>query len=232
MKLQPRLDLASPPLSGRDASASGSLAYAQDGAPSRNRAFTLIELLVVTAIVAILAAILLPALNGARAKAKQATCASNLRQIGFAVHSYALDNEDRLPFLTWDTQFEQLRLLRSYIQNFGFYRCPSAKTEDGGSYWPSYYCTNLNGKTYCTDYKLNDRSEIAGERLTNLRDSTWVVLAIDIDWAVYERHGQFNNLVFLDGHVAPLTYQQYEWPGTAFDPYSHSPWYNWGGWWP
>ena len=64
----------------------------------RVRAFTLIELRVVIAIIAILAALLLPALTSAKEKGKRAVCVSNLRQIGIAIQAYAQDNEGRMPF--------------------------------------------------------------------------------------------------------------------------------------
>ncbi len=63
----------------------------------RRRAFTLIELLVVIAIIAVLAAILFPVFAQAREKARQASCTSNLRQIGLAFQMYAQDYDERMP---------------------------------------------------------------------------------------------------------------------------------------
>lgn len=62
-------------------------------------AFTLIELLVVIAIIALLMAILMPALNYVRKQARSGACQSNLRQLCLAMNLYALDHEDKtMPF--------------------------------------------------------------------------------------------------------------------------------------
>jgi prepilin-type N-terminal cleavage/methylation domain-containing protein len=62
------------------------------------RAFTLIELLVTITIIAILAALLLPALASGKAQGKRVACISNLRQIGIAIQCYAQDNDGNIPY--------------------------------------------------------------------------------------------------------------------------------------
>jgi prepilin-type N-terminal cleavage/methylation domain-containing protein len=60
--------------------------------------FSLIELLVVIAVMSLLMAILSPALSEVRNHARQAACAANLHQVGVAIHLYAQDFEDTIPF--------------------------------------------------------------------------------------------------------------------------------------
>jgi prepilin-type N-terminal cleavage/methylation domain-containing protein len=61
------------------------------------KSFTLIELLVVVAIIAVLVAILLPALSNARDAARLVACESNLKQIGLSIFTFATDNNDYPP---------------------------------------------------------------------------------------------------------------------------------------
>jgi prepilin-type N-terminal cleavage/methylation domain-containing protein/prepilin-type processing-associated H-X9-DG protein len=63
----------------------------------KNRALTLVELLVVIAIISILAAILFPVFAQAREKARQSTCASNMRQMGMATRMYVQDYDEQFP---------------------------------------------------------------------------------------------------------------------------------------
>ena len=70
--------------------------------------FSLIELLIVIAVIAILVSLLLPALNGAREKAYELSCKSNLKMIGTASTSYSADNNDWIVYVydsAWKTNW-------------------------------------------------------------------------------------------------------------------------------
>ena len=100
----------------------------------RRESFTLIELLIVVAIIAILAGMLLPALNKAREKSRAISCCGNLKEIGRCIEYYLDDNKDRYPYFygvasggpAWS------RLLQGKIRNtkvsdvpLPFWYCPS-----------------------------------------------------------------------------------------------------------
>jgi prepilin-type N-terminal cleavage/methylation domain-containing protein/prepilin-type processing-associated H-X9-DG protein len=101
--------------------------------------FTLIELLVVIAIIAILAAILFPVFAQARAKARQTTCTSNLKQMSLGLLMYVQDNDEVFaavtgenypvtPGVDWggDTWAynDIFVLIQPYVKNYGVFFCP------------------------------------------------------------------------------------------------------------
>jgi prepilin-type N-terminal cleavage/methylation domain-containing protein/prepilin-type processing-associated H-X9-DG protein len=92
----------------------------------RRRAFTLIELLVVIAIIAILAAILFPVFAKAREKGRQASCLSNLKQIGLGMIQYTQDYDELLPGNYWgNSSTTWMANIQPYIKNYQIYGCPS-----------------------------------------------------------------------------------------------------------
>jgi prepilin-type N-terminal cleavage/methylation domain-containing protein/prepilin-type processing-associated H-X9-DG protein len=138
----------------------------------RGWGFTLVELMVVIAIVAILAAMLLPALTKAKAKAQDIGCRSNLKQLQVCWQLYVDDNNQRFPPTTtlylgsswtspppsWavgdaihDISTTNLvqGVLFPYSKSVGIYRCPGTQTTVAGS--PSV----LRTRTYQLDGHLN-----------------------------------------------------------------------------
>ena len=194
--------------------------------------FTLIELLIVVAIIAILAGMLLPALNVARAKAQAISCSNILKQFGLAGILYAGDWEGYAPCITTsgnvgDSVWYNPKVLLPYFKN----------SNDLTAGWKPFLCPGRNGdgSTYIyRSYGLNTQrpsTSVLGVRLDKIprvSQKFWFMDAsascLTYAGAYYNlwlehgedhtvaghynsnsyRHQEKSNIVFYDGHVEAL----------------------------
>jgi prepilin-type N-terminal cleavage/methylation domain-containing protein/prepilin-type processing-associated H-X9-DG protein len=184
------------------------------------RGFTLIELLVVIAIIAILAAILFPVFAKAREKARQSSCASNLKQIALAMQQYAQDYDERFARhgCTWAwgyvanaTESCYASQIYPYIKNYQVFTCPSG----GASVSPG-----ANGNSYGNNLCVFGRTSVAMSTILHPAELIQVSDA-NTGYASARRAGTFcpynqlqvgakrhndgGNSAFVDGHVKWLS---------------------------
>ncbi len=196
----------------------------------RRKAFTLIELLVVIAIIAILAAILFPVFAKAREKARQSSCASNVKQLTLAGLQYAQDYDERYKFGWNANNLQWCTVWRPYVKSDQLFYCPSRGTAGGGY---ATVCESGGGTFGIGGYQAmasfldpagtimvseinaggpNANGGIGGDRAcppwhTAQYHNYYAPAVYPPALAWFTRHNEGSNYSFIDGHVKWMKYE-------------------------